>query len=292
MTITERLIGDVTILELKGKITLGEGDETLNARIRRVLGSGRRRVALNLAEVPYIDSSGNGEMVRAYTLLARAGGKLVLLNPSKRIYDLLSITKLLTVYEVYDSEPDALASFGTVNRIGVCPVCRLRAAFGQSPHSIQRCANCTSAFTVSREPVAWSVDHISIPTYGEEEVVLTRGQPDLILVSGRLDLFSAEAVEQAWRAVPRPRKVRIELGAQCVLVTVRGAHGLSGLCEPESDGGRSVVCCADLPAHVDTPVPVEPPFYRDRAAATAALRMSADFQLQPIVVEANDRWRR
>jgi anti-sigma B factor antagonist len=111
MQIEERVVGDVTILDLKGKITLGEGDEALKDKINSLVLQDRRRILLNLAEVPYIDSAGLGEIVRTYTTVSRQGGQLKLVNLTKRITDLLSITKLLTVFETFDSEADALQSY-------------------------------------------------------------------------------------------------------------------------------------------------------------------------------------
>ncbi len=111
MDIEERVVNSVTILDLKGKLILGEGDELLRDKINSILHQGHRHILLNLEGVPYIDSAGLGEVVRTYTTVSRQGGKLKLLNLTKRIQDLLSITKLLTVFETYESEPEALKSF-------------------------------------------------------------------------------------------------------------------------------------------------------------------------------------
>jgi anti-sigma B factor antagonist len=111
MQIEERVVGDVTILDLKGKITLGEGDEALKDKINSLALQKRLQILLNLADVPYIDSAGLGEIVRTYTTISRQGGQLKLVNLTKRITDLLSITKLLTVFETFDTEPEALQSF-------------------------------------------------------------------------------------------------------------------------------------------------------------------------------------
>lgn len=113
MQIGEREVGDVILLDLKGSITLGEGDETLKDKINSLVQQGRRKIVLNLAEVPYIDSAGLGEIVRTYTTISRQGGQLKLLSLTKRITDLLSITKLLTVFDTYDSEADAVRSFSS-----------------------------------------------------------------------------------------------------------------------------------------------------------------------------------
>ena len=111
MEIAERTVNDVTILDLKGKMTLGEGDELLKDKINSLLSGGRKKLLLNLEGVPYIDSAGLGEVVRTYTTVSRQGGSLKLLNLTKRIEDLLSITKLLTVFETYESEAEAVQSF-------------------------------------------------------------------------------------------------------------------------------------------------------------------------------------
>ena len=113
MVIEERVIGDVTVLDLKGKMTLGEGDELLKDKINSLIHQGQKKLLLNLEGVPYIDSAGLGEIVRTYTTVSRQGGKLKLLNLTKRIQDLLAITKLLTVFETYDSEPEAIKSFSS-----------------------------------------------------------------------------------------------------------------------------------------------------------------------------------
>jgi anti-sigma B factor antagonist len=117
MQIEERAIGDVIVLDLKGRITLGEGDEMLKDKVNSLLNQGHKKIVLNLAEVPYIDSAGLGEIVRTYTTVSRQGGGLKLLNLTKRITDLLSITKLLTVFETFESESDAVRSFAASARV-------------------------------------------------------------------------------------------------------------------------------------------------------------------------------
>ena len=111
MQIEERTVGDITILDLKGKMTLGEGDELLKDKVNSLMNQGRKKILMNLAEVPYIDSAGLGEIVRTYTTVSRQGGTMKLVNLTKRITDLLSITKLLTVFDTFDNEPEALKSY-------------------------------------------------------------------------------------------------------------------------------------------------------------------------------------
>ena len=111
MKIVERQVEDVVILDLHGKILIGEGDDALRDAVTTLADSGKTKILLNLAEVPYVDSAGLGEIVRTYTTVSRKGGKLKLLNLTKKIEDLLSITKLLTVFETYESEQEAVGSY-------------------------------------------------------------------------------------------------------------------------------------------------------------------------------------
>jgi len=111
INISERQAGDVTILDLEGKVTIGEGSVALRGAIRRLLGEGKNKILLNLGKVGYIDSSGIGELVSSFTAVNKEGGSLKLLNLTQKIQDLLAITKLLTVFDVYDAEAEALASF-------------------------------------------------------------------------------------------------------------------------------------------------------------------------------------
>ena len=111
INISERQAGDVTILDLVGKVTIGEGSVALRNAIRRLLGEGKNTILLNLGGVGYIDSSGIGELVSSFTAVNKEGGTLKLLNLTQKIQDLLAITKLLTVFDVYDNEADALSSF-------------------------------------------------------------------------------------------------------------------------------------------------------------------------------------
>ncbi len=113
MTIEERQAGDVTILALAGKLTLGQGDRLLKDKISSVVRDGPKRLLLDLSEVPYVDSAGLGELVRTYTAVNRNGGQLKLLGLAKRIKDLFALTKLLTVFEIFETEQEALDSFSS-----------------------------------------------------------------------------------------------------------------------------------------------------------------------------------
>jgi anti-sigma B factor antagonist len=111
MKIDERSVGNVTVLDVSGQITFTKGDMILKDKIHSLIHQGRNKILINLGGVDYVDSAGLGELVGAYTTVARAGGSLKLLNLTKKMRDLMSITKLLTVFDTFDSEPEAVKHF-------------------------------------------------------------------------------------------------------------------------------------------------------------------------------------
>jgi anti-sigma B factor antagonist len=108
---TCRDAGDVAVVDFSGKITLGEGSATLRRMVRELVESGHRKILLNLSDVDYIDSSGIGEMVAAYTIVRTANGELKIVNLTKRVHDILQITRLFTVFDVQADEDTAIRSF-------------------------------------------------------------------------------------------------------------------------------------------------------------------------------------
>lgn len=108
---TFREIGEIAIMDFSGKITLGEGSSTLRKTIRELVDKGHRKILINLFDVDYIDSSGIGELVSGYTTVRSAGGELKLLNLTRRVHDILQITRLFTVFDVQSEEEAALRSF-------------------------------------------------------------------------------------------------------------------------------------------------------------------------------------
>src|SRR3954463_10936245 len=108
---SSRQVDGVTVLDMSGRVTLGEGSVVLRDTIRDILGKGNKKILLNLGDVTYIDSSGIGELVSAFTTVRNGGGELKLLNLTKKVHDLLQITKLYTVFDIKDDEPSAIQSF-------------------------------------------------------------------------------------------------------------------------------------------------------------------------------------
>ena len=113
LKLTSREVNDVVVIDLSGRVTMGEACAALRDEIHDEAGQGYKKVLLNLADVTYIDSAGLGELTAAYTTVKNRGGSLKLLNLTKRVHDLMQITKLYTVFDVYDDEKAAIASFGS-----------------------------------------------------------------------------------------------------------------------------------------------------------------------------------
>lgn len=111
MQIDERTVGEVVVIDLKGNIVLNAGDEDLRDKVNSLIQQKKLNILVNLGGVPYMDSAGLGELVRAFATVKRNGGSLKLVNLTKRITDLLTITKLLMVFDTFESEAEALASF-------------------------------------------------------------------------------------------------------------------------------------------------------------------------------------
>jgi len=109
--LTTRQVGDVSVMDATGRITLGEGSSIFRETLRELVTKGQKKLLLNLADVSYIDSSGIGELVSGFTTVTNQGGQLKLLNLNKRVQDLLQITKLYTVFEVFEDEASAVRSF-------------------------------------------------------------------------------------------------------------------------------------------------------------------------------------
>ena len=111
LAIASREVDGVTVVELSGRITLGEGSVQMRDAIRELIAKGQRRILLDLGEVNYIDSSGLGELVSAYTSAKNQNAALKLLKLTKKVHDLLQLTKLYTVFDIFDDEASAIASF-------------------------------------------------------------------------------------------------------------------------------------------------------------------------------------
>jgi anti-sigma B factor antagonist len=116
--LTTHQTGEVIVVVVSGKLTMGEGASTLRTKIRELVASGSRRIVLNMADVSYMDSSGMGELIAAHTTVTTAGGEIKLLHLAKRVHDLLKLTKLYTVFEAFEDEASAVNSFSAAKPTG------------------------------------------------------------------------------------------------------------------------------------------------------------------------------
>lgn len=115
LNINDRQVGNVTVLDIDGNIRIGEGSTELQKAIRRLLQEGQKQILLNLSRVTYIDSSGLGELVAGHVAMGKSGGRIKLLHLTHRVRELMTITKLLTVFDAYEDESEALDSFKTLD---------------------------------------------------------------------------------------------------------------------------------------------------------------------------------
>ena len=111
MKLSIKKVKEIVVIDVDGKIVLGDGDVEIKQAVDDLLQKGHKNIVLNMAKVPYLDSAGLGEIMRCFTALRRDGGNFKLVSPNQRIIDLLSITKLLNVFDIYDSESAAIKSF-------------------------------------------------------------------------------------------------------------------------------------------------------------------------------------
>jgi anti-sigma B factor antagonist len=263
MTLDKYFVGDITVMTIRGKVTLETGDELLKDSVNTMLASGRFNLVLDLGGVSYIDSAGNGEFVRTHTTVFRQGGRMVICNLTKRIKDLWSINKLLTLYETYESVADAVQSFRTARFEVSCPVCRpvsWTRLFGRG--RVATCDACDTRFVADtgtqtltlledrRNDQAppdvtavvkrlWWTTYVN-DKYGAEGVQLRLGRPSTVSISGRLDLFTLDAVETAWQSIPRPRRVVFDLtGLRTATAAARAR--LEDLCAVGDDDSRAAI---------------------------------------------------
>jgi anti-sigma B factor antagonist len=136
LSISERRVRDIVVVDLAGKVTLGESNRQLHEAIRRLTADGKQNIILNLAKVTSIDSSGLGEIVAGFSTVKAAGGSLKLINMPKRLDDLMTITKLYTVFEIFDSEAEGIEAFETGSELATGPLDQKVAAGARTGSSL------------------------------------------------------------------------------------------------------------------------------------------------------------
>jgi anti-sigma B factor antagonist len=281
MVIEERILHDVTVLDLKGKMTLGEGDEMLKEKVNSIIASGRRKLVLNLAAVPYIDSSGLGEIVRAFTLVSRQGGKMWLSYPTKRISDLLAITKLERVFEIADPE-ELIGALSDERLVAWCPICTPATLIPLRPGpEYQVCGKCGVQLKLSSWPEVPPDSEIKVDcailrvaTYDNEYVRVEISDFQTLSVENRLDLFASEVAEQIWRLLPSPRRVVFIVDQS--RFTNAGLKPLLDRCAVSDDQERAAVVITGVTDETRDALPQHPAVHETLDSARATLRLSGD----------------
>lgn len=275
LDIKERQIGDVTILDMDGQIRINKGSIALRSAIRRLVEEDKKNVVLNLAGVTYVDSSGVGELIACFTTLCRDHGMLRLASLTDDVQNRLVITKLLTVFDAYESVEEAVNSFATENKYFSCPVrgCGnlILVSDPEFKHTLT-CTTCGAEFRLrplpSGESNQVSIGSLRLPTYETEHIRIDPGAPTTIHIVGNLDLFASEVLEKAWLTVPPPRRVIFHLPMSGEL-TPRGIHKLLALCAVEDKNNAAVILA--WPYNKTAAFPTSSSVYTNERSAVEAL---------------------
>ena len=235
LTIRKRPVNDVVILYLDGRIVLGEESILLRDRIQALIEAGNKKIVMHLRNIEFIDSAGLGTLVAGHHSAKSQGCALKIVNLGDGFKEVLQITKLLTVFDVYQTIRDAVASFGTQPIHCLCPICGgicKPPQIKQSNWKLQECITCGAAFDVNSPeltataPVVRSIkmtSYLSDNDYVEIRILSERVVK--IGIAGRLDLFSFTPLKKAWHVIARPRRMIISL----VETTEISAGGLDAL---------------------------------------------------------------
>lgn len=266
----------VTILDLTGRIDLGEGSIAFRETIRDLLARSDRKIVANLGEVSYIDSSGIGEVFSGVIQMMKSGGSLRLCNLTKRVKDLLQITKLYTAIDVYDTEDAAVASFRGGVRVLHCPACSARIGsllVQEPPASEYGCPSCQSriALKPTGNPFEVEVTRLSVRSYEGEYVEILPGSPYVIRVVGKLDRFGySSGLSKAWYLLSHPRCALIDL-THVTDATAGAVNEMLKLLTP----GSGAIPLENVPPAVARLLGTDPPVYLNAASARASLKNAA-----------------
>lgn len=271
--IEQRTLEDVTVLEISGDMTEHEHEEDLLRTANGLIAAGRFKVVVNLKKVDYVNSTGVGALVKAFTQVSKQGGKLWLCDPSKRIADILNLTRLNTVFEF--ATPEDVVGVRAAGRLVVaCPTCQPPTWIPLGPDEYQSCGSCRMQLRLflpsilNEEEGEIACRSVRIPTYDNEYVRLVVDDEQVIWVDGRLDLFASEAVQDIWALVPRPR--RIIFAVPHTGLTPAGLQPLIDICTASNDTDRSTIVITGVIESLDN-VPRHPSVHRDWKEARRTL---------------------
>jgi anti-sigma B factor antagonist len=200
-----RDVADAVVLELSGRITLGDGSSSFRSQIRELLAKQKSRIVLDISKVSYIDSSGIGELVSSFGAVRQVAGRLTLCHPRMKWMDVMTITKLLAAFDVVSSVEEALTTIKSNQLHFLCRVSEcetwspLRAAASTEYEICALCGSLTKLRLGSEQKNATgvSIERVRIPTYRDEFVTVIPGTPCRVEVVGRLDLFAFNSVRKA-----------------------------------------------------------------------------------------------
>jgi anti-sigma B factor antagonist len=274
---------DITVLRLDGRLVLGEEEHSLRDVIKRLIADKRRKIILNLADVTFLDSAGNGALVSAHHSLRSQGAVLKLCHLTSKFQEVLQIQKLLTVYDIYNTEADALESFNSPSWNCLCPACGERCGPSLIPggHWVEQTCNnpsCGAQFSIGHSQSSKdmiSTTQLTFQTYQKEYFKIQSGPPFKCQILGRLDLFSSPALQKCWRALPPPRRVVFDL-QHATEISDAGRTALVILLAGKDDASRATVSLEGLTPEQIAGFPVGAPFYRHMADALTALADISD----------------
>ena len=245
--------------------------------IQDLVSSGRKKIILNFSELEYSDSSGQAELVSAFTRIENNGGSLVLLNPVRRVKELLRIMNLYTVFQVFEDEASAIRYLAGSRLHCLCPICGAQSSPARLDGSCwppQTCcdSNCGAQFTLASSfphPATEQIESVRIPTYAEEYFEIAAGTPFKISIVGRLNLFTSSGLDKFWRVLPA-RIALFDLH-DTAEITAEGRNALLHLASQSTKDEAAAISLEGVAPEQAHVFPCDPPVYPDNATALAAL---------------------
>ena len=291
LEISERRVNDVVILKLSGPLLL-VNFSPFQTRVRELLASGARKLLLDLSDVPYFDSAGIGALVGTHLGFSQSGGALKICGLTERGLTSFKVQKIDRLFEIYITEADALSSFSPTNVIGgqrylSCPSCGspVRPGWGGEVPGFQpweqTCPKCDAQFALKAqqdERGRISICRVRVQTYEQEYFEVVSGPPYTLRVVGRLDLFSSSALDKVWRAIPKPRRVIVDLG-QATDIDSPGAGAVRIFLGKKEPGAKAAISLEGLNHELASKFPAAPDVYPHMKSALVALGDVSDTAL-------------
>ena len=291
ITVRTRMVGDVAVIYASGRITLGEGSLDLRNAVRQIVEDGRRKILLNLSDVSYLDTSGIGELLYAWRISTKRGVALKLLFLTRKVEDLLQITRYYSAFDIFNDESVAMQSFDFSLHCR-CPSCGSLCGPPCVDSKLltwdeQMCSGCSARFVVhNKGPLAQDgrlkyqdctilVDDLRVTTYEKEYFQILPGHPYIVKIVGRLDLFASSTLGMAWKTIPEPRRAIFDL-SRAADIDAPGWEALLRFVEKKKPSAKIVISLEGLKGEVISGFIPAPEIYRDRKTAIDAFGDLAD----------------